>query len=71
MTSLALMFFFIGAIYCTDMSLAATIARMGAERPKNLIRNEAGGWDVDNSFDSFILFGEIEVRDTFNELPFC
>ena len=54
---------FLGLILCTNLTLSNVIARNGADRPKTLLRNEAGGWDVDhsNAFDWFILFGEIDI----------
>ena len=38
--------------------------RMGAERPKKILRVDTGGWDIDedNNFDNNFLVGEIDTR---------
>lgn len=74
--TMGLFLFIIGVIICTDLVLAVVISRMGAERAKNLIRNADGGWDADVSYENFVLFGEIDVKNTvpgigFKAIIFC
>lgn len=56
--------FFLALAKVVAFSIDTIQKRMGADRPKNLVRLEGGGWDLDteNSYEVYVILGEIDFK---------
>lgn len=61
--SIGLFAFFIGMERVIEEMLLIASKRMGADRPKALVRGPSGGWELDEAelFEQYTLLGEVDV----------
>jgi hypothetical protein len=54
--------FFLALAKVVAISIDTMQKRMGADRPKNLVKLESGGWDLDteNSYEVYVILGEVD-----------